>query len=120
LREGAMPYHGQIFLVSKIHKDVLIKEVKRLCKLGVLEKQQTSKLASPSFIVPTKNKTIHFHNDFGEVVNKRLVTKSFPIPKISMVLQELEGFSFATALDWSIPIINFVFVNHKHICDMCL
>jgi hypothetical protein len=27
--------------------------------------------------------------------------KSFPAPKISMVLQELEGFSFATALDLS-------------------
>jgi hypothetical protein len=34
----------------------------------------------------------------GEV-NKRLVRKPFPISKLSMVLQELEGFSFATALD---------------------
>ncbi len=32
-------------------------------------------------------------------VNKRLVRKPFPIPKISTVLQELEGFTFATALD---------------------
>jgi hypothetical protein len=32
-------------------------------------------------------------------INKRLVRKPFPIPKITMVLQELEGFSFATALD---------------------
>jgi hypothetical protein len=30
-------------------------------------------------------------------VNKRLVRKPFPIPKVSMVLQELEGFFFATA-----------------------
>ncbi len=37
-------------------------------------------------------------SDFWEV-NKRLVRKPFPIPKISIVLQELEGFSFATALD---------------------
>jgi hypothetical protein len=29
----------------------------------------------------------------------RLVRKPFPIPKISMVLQELEGFTFATTLD---------------------
>jgi hypothetical protein len=34
-------------------------------------------------------------------VNKRLVSKPFPIPKISTVLQELEGFTFATALDLS-------------------
>jgi hypothetical protein len=32
-------------------------------------------------------------------VNKSLVRKPFRIPKISTVLQEIEGFSFATALD---------------------
>jgi hypothetical protein len=32
-------------------------------------------------------------------INKRLVRKPFLTPKISMVLQELEGFTFATALD---------------------
>ena len=37
-------------------------------------------------------------SDFWEV-NKRLVRKPFPIPKISTVLQEIEGFSYATALD---------------------
>jgi hypothetical protein len=37
-------------------------------------------------------------SDFWEV-NKRLVRKPFPIPKRSMVLQEIEGFSYATALD---------------------
>ncbi len=37
-------------------------------------------------------------SDFREV-NKRLVRKPFPIPKISMVLQKIEGFSYATALD---------------------
>jgi hypothetical protein len=31
--------------------------------------------------------------------DKRLVRKPFPIPKISTVLQEIEGFSYATALD---------------------
>ena len=37
-------------------------------------------------------------SDFREV-NKRLVRKPFPISKISTVLQKLEGFTFATALD---------------------
>ena len=52
----------------------------------------------PSFIVPKKNNTVRFLSDFREV-NKRLIRKPFPIPKISTVLQELEGFTFATALD---------------------
>ncbi len=40
LKEGASQYHGQAFPVQK--KDVLIKEVERLCKLGVLEQQHYS------------------------------------------------------------------------------
>jgi hypothetical protein len=52
----------------------------------------------PSFIILKKNSTVHFLSNFGEV-NKRLVRKLFPIPKIGPVLQELEGFSFASALD---------------------
>ena len=43
-----------------------------------------------------ENKTVHFLSDFREL-NKRLIRKPFPLPKISTVLQELEG--FATALD---------------------
>jgi hypothetical protein len=39
-----------------------------------------------------------FLSNFWEV-NKRLITKPLPIPKTSTVLQELEGFTFATALD---------------------
>jgi hypothetical protein len=35
LREGVSPYHGQAFPVPKIHKDTIIKDVERLCILGV-------------------------------------------------------------------------------------
>ena len=83
---------------QKIKKDAIIKEVERLCKLGVLERQPASEWASPSFIIPKKDKTVCFLSDFWEV-NKRLVRKPFPIPKISMLLQKIKGFSFATALD---------------------
>jgi hypothetical protein len=72
--------------------------VARLCKLGVLERQPASEWASPLFIIPKKNKTLHFTSNIWEV-NKRLVRNPFPIPKLSMVLQELEGFTFAMALD---------------------
>ena len=75
-----------------------MKELNRLCELGVLEFQPASGWASPSFIIPKKDNTVRFISDFREV-NKRLVRKPFPIPKISTVLQELEGFTFETALD---------------------
>ena len=69
-----------------------------MCKLGVLERQPASEWASPSFIIPKKDRIVCFLNDFLEV-NKRLVRTPFPIQKISTVLQEIEGFSFATSLD---------------------
>jgi hypothetical protein len=47
LREGASPYHGLAFLVPKIHKATIIKEVERLCKLWVFEQQHASEWALP-------------------------------------------------------------------------
>jgi hypothetical protein len=38
LKEGASLYHGRALPVPKIYKDILIKEVDRLVKLGVLER----------------------------------------------------------------------------------
>ena len=64
----------------------------------MLEFQPASKWASPSFIISKKDNTVRFISDFREA-NKRLVRKPFPIPKISTMLQELERFTFATALD---------------------
>jgi hypothetical protein len=40
-------------------------------------------------------------SNFWEV-NKRLIRTPFPTPKITTMLQEIEGFSFATALDLNI------------------
>eukprot|EP00804_Cyclotella_cryptica_P017652 CCRYP_006766-RA/>CCRYP_006766-RA protein AED:0.67 eAED:0.49 QI:0/0/0/1/0/0/2/0/211 len=98
LKEGAKPYHGRAYPVPHSLKETLMKELKRLCDLGVLEWQPASEWASPSFIVPKKDQTVRFLSDFREV-NKRIVRKPFPLPKISTVMQELEGFTFATALD---------------------
>jgi hypothetical protein len=72
LREGVSPYHGRAFPVPKIHKDTIVKEVKRLCKLEVLERQPASEWALPSFIIPKKDRTVHDLSNFGDL-NKRLV-----------------------------------------------
>jgi hypothetical protein len=98
LKEGVSPYHGRAFPVPKIHKDTIMKEVERLCKLGVLERQPASEWASPSLIIPKKDRSVRFLNDFWGV-NQRLVRAPFPIPKIRTILQEIEGFTFATVLD---------------------
>jgi hypothetical protein len=98
IKEGARPYHGRAFPIPKVHKENIMKEIRRLIELGVLEWQPLSDWAAPSLIQPEKNRTVWFLTDFREL-NKMLVMKPFPLPKISTVLQELEGFTFATALD---------------------
>jgi hypothetical protein len=58
----------------------------------------SSRWALPTFIIPKKDSTVHTISDFREL-NKCLVRKPYPISKISMALQELEGFTYATAID---------------------
>jgi hypothetical protein len=64
LKKGVSPYLGQAFPEPKIHKDTIIKEVERLCELGVLERQPASEWALPSFIIPEKDQTVIFVSDF--------------------------------------------------------
>jgi hypothetical protein len=94
LKEGAQPYHGRPFS----HVETLKKEIQRLCYLGVLKWQADSEWALPTFIIPKEDKTVWVVSDFREI-NKRIVRKLCPIPKISTVLQELECFTYATSLD---------------------
>jgi hypothetical protein len=75
-----------------------MKEIDQLIAIGVLKWQPLSKWASPSFIIPKKDHTVHTISDFREL-NKRIVCKPYPIPKISTTLQELEAFTYATTLD---------------------
>jgi hypothetical protein len=95
---GMQSYHGRPYPIPHKHKAVLMKEIKRLCDIGVLEWQPPSRWASPTFIIPQKDSTVRTISDFREL-NKRIVRKPYPIPKISTILQELEGFTYATALD---------------------
>ncbi len=98
LKEGMKPYHGRPYPIPHIHKAVLMKEIKQLCDIGAVEWQPSSRWASPTFIIPKKDSTVHTISDFREL-NKHIVRKPYPIPKISTILQELEGFTYATALD---------------------
>ena len=98
LKEGATPYHGRPYPIAQVHKATLIKEINRLCSIGVLQKQASSQWASPTFIIPKKDMTVRTISDFREL-NKQILRQPFPTPKISTTLQELEGFTYATALD---------------------
>ncbi len=98
-KEGMKPYNGRPFYhIPHKHKAILMKEIKWLCNIGVLEWQASSQWASPTIILPKKDSTVRTLSDFREL-NKHIVRKPYPIPKISTILQELDGFTYATALD---------------------
>jgi len=99
LKDGAKPYYDRPYPIPQIHKATLMKEINRLVGIGVLKRQTSSEWASPTFIrIPKKDMTVRTISDFWEL-NKRIVRRPYPIPKISTTLQELEGFTYATALD---------------------
>jgi hypothetical protein len=98
IKEDMKPYHGRPYPVPQIYKAVLMKEINRLCEIGVLKWQSSLRWASPTFIIPKKDGTVCTISDFKEL-NKCTVRKPYPVPKISTTLQELEGFTYTTALD---------------------
>jgi hypothetical protein len=101
LKEGAKPYHGRPYPIPKIHKATLMKEINHLIWIGVLKRQPLSKWALLSFIIPKNDHTVRTISDFREL-NKQIVRKPYPIPKISTTLQELEGFTYAATQDLNI------------------
>jgi hypothetical protein len=98
LKEGAKPYHGRPYPIAQIHKATLMKEINRLVSIGVMKRQSSSQWVFPTFIIPKKDMTVQTISDFREL-NKRILRQPYPIPKISTTLQELEGFTYAMALD---------------------
>jgi len=98
MKEGAKPYHGRPYPIAHLHNATLMKEINRLEGIGVLKRQSSSQWVSPTFIIPKKDMTVRTITDFWEL-NKQIVRRPYPIPKISTTLQELEGFTYAMALD---------------------
>ena len=98
LKEGAEPQSQRHYPIPHVHKETFKKELKRLIKLGVLERVQKSEWGSPTFIISKKNNTVRFTSDFRRL-NTKIKRKPYPLPRISDTLQELEGFKYASSLD---------------------
>ena len=99
LKKGLEPFHAMCaFPVPQMYLGTLKREVDGLVQLKVSQRQPDSEWASNAFIFPKKNNQVRLVSNFREV-NKLLVQKPHPIPKISTTLQEMEGFTCATQLD---------------------
>ena len=98
LQRNAKPVNARWYPVPRINKTTFKKELMRLVQIGVLEKVQESEWGTPVFIISKKEGIVRFLTDYRRV-NGQIVRKPFPIPRIADTLQQLEGFTFATALD---------------------
>jgi len=66
-KNGAKPYHGRPYPAQNTRKQTTIKELNRLCEVGVTEFQPASEWTSPSFIIPKNNQAVRMISDFREV-----------------------------------------------------
>jgi hypothetical protein len=73
-------------------------EINQLCSYGVLRKINNSEWACPMFTIANPVGSLQSLADLWEV-NKVIKQKPYPLPKISDMLQKLEGFMYATSLD---------------------
>jgi transposase InsO family protein len=92
------PYHARPYPVPYSQEKRLKEEIKRLCQYGVLRKINDSEWACPMFTIAKPDGSLRSLADLREV-NKVIKRKPFPLPKITDMLQKLEGFMYATSLD---------------------
>ena len=69
-----------------------------MCEVGVLKEITSSEWGHPTFIIPKKNNGIRWITDLREL-NKRLKRKPYPLPIIHDLMLNLEGFTYASAID---------------------
>ena len=98
LKPDAKPYYGRLYPVPKAYERTTRMEVERLCRIGVLKRVNNSEWGAPTFIAPKKDGSVRFITDLHKV-NKRILRKPYPLPKIQDLLLKLEGFKYATSLD---------------------
>ena len=94
LKPGVHLYHAKLFSVSKSLEHLLKEECCKFKELGIWHHDMNLEWAGGMFPSPKKTGT----TDFWEL-NKWLVCKPYPLPKIQCFLQKLKKFKYATALD---------------------
>ena len=100
LTQSEKPYHARAFPIPHCYEETTRKEMKRLEKIGVFKRANDSEWAAPTFVVPKKTGDVRILTDFREL-NKVMKRKPYPLPKISDLLQKLQGFKYATVIDLS-------------------
>ena len=92
------PHHSKPYPVPHSQEQKLKAELERLCQYGIMRKINRSEWACPMFTISKPDGSLRSLADLREL-NKVIKRKPYPLPKITDMLQKLEGFMFATSLD---------------------
>ena len=106
---------------TEYYEETTKREIQCLCNIGVLAKCNDSVWEAPMFIQPKKTGNVRVLTDF-RILNKYIQCKPYPLPKISDLLQKLEGFTWATALDLSMGSYYHIVLDKEssYLCTMIL
>ncbi len=94
---NAKPVYSRPYPVPQIHLKTFKKELDHLVKIGVLAAQQESEWASPSFIIPKKDRRVRRISNLRQL-NKVTRRKQYPLPIIRDILRKHSGTSFSQNL----------------------
>jgi hypothetical protein len=92
------PVHAKPYPVPYSQEKQLKDEINRLCSYGVLRKINNPEWGCPMFTFAKPDGSLQSLADLREV-NTVIKRKPYPLPKISDMLQKLEGSMYATSLD---------------------
>ena len=85
-----------------------------------MRKINDSEWAAPVFTKQKSDGSLRSLADLREL-NKRIKRKPFPLPKISELLQKLEGFTYATSLDLKMGYYHIsITPNSSRLCTVVL
>ena len=100
------PFVSRAYPIPKNQLQIFKQELDRLVKIGVLEKQGRATWIAGTFIIPKKDNRVRWISDF-RALNKAIVRRNYPIPKIQDILSRRSGYKFLTKLDLSMQYYTF-------------
>ena len=113
---GAKPIYQSPYPVSFKRKALFQRELNNMIADGVFTRIGESEWGFPSFIIPKKDGRVRWLSDFRKL-NKLIVRKPFPLPKIQDILQQRGKYTYFTKIDLSMMFYCFELSERsKRIC----